>query len=163
MRYGFRSVRRSDKEALLLKVILTNLCFDLQQFHKTIKTLCFLNFTFNFLSQKSSDDSFQPSLPSVANKIDATRKPLESLAVFAFSGQVFSFNFHRCQIDTRWIRTTEVSFRGLVPLIFQRNQPSFSFSKEPFISTLSNSDFSGCSYPIAGDGFPVPMVQRSGR
>ena len=34
------------------------------EFHKTIKTLCFLNFTFNFLSQKSSDDSFQPSLPS---------------------------------------------------------------------------------------------------
>ena len=67
MRYGFRSVRRSDKEALLLKVILTNLCFDLQQFHKTIKTLCFLNFTFNFLSQKSSDDSFQPSLPKIAN------------------------------------------------------------------------------------------------
>lgn len=63
MRYGFRSVRRSDKKALLLKVILTNLCFDLQQFYKTIKTLCFLNFTFNFLSQKSSDDSFQPRLP----------------------------------------------------------------------------------------------------
>ena len=67
----------------------------------------------------------RPPPPSVANKIDATRKPLESLAVFAFSRVVLSFDFHRCHIDTRWIRTTETVIRGLVSLISQRSQPSF--------------------------------------
>ena len=80
--------------------------------------------TVNLLAMPSVVRIHHPP-PSVANKIDATRKPLESLAVFAFSRQVFSFDFHRCHIDTRWIRTTEVSFRGLISLIFQRSQPSF--------------------------------------
>ena len=67
----------------------------------------------------------RPPPRSVANKIDATRKPLESLAVFTFSRVILSFDFHRCHIDTRWIRTTEAVIRGLVSLIFQRSQPSF--------------------------------------
>ena len=74
----------------------------------------------------------RPPPPSVADKIDATRKPLESLAVFAFSRVFISFNFHRCQTDTRWIRTTEVSFRGLVSLIVQRSQPSFFVFRRKF-------------------------------
>ena len=36
----------------------------------------------------------RPPPPSVANKIDATRKPLESLAVFAFSKLNFPFDFN---------------------------------------------------------------------
>ena len=67
----------------------------------------------------------RPPPPSVADKIDATRKPLEFLAVFAFSWVYFSFDFYRCHIDTRWIRTTETVVRGLVSLHFQRSQPSF--------------------------------------
>ena len=74
----------------------------------------------------------RPPPPSVANKIDATRKPLESLAVFAFSRVVLSFDFHRCHIDTRWIRTTETVIRGLVSLIFQRSQPSFFVFRRNF-------------------------------
>ena len=73
-----------------------------------------------------------PPPPSVADKIDATRKPLESLAVFAFSRVIISFDFHRCQTDTRWIRTTEVSFRGLVSLYFKRSQPSFFVFRRNF-------------------------------
>ena len=85
---------------------------------------------------------FCGELASVANKIDATRKPLESLAVFTFSRVILSFDFHRCHIDTRWIRTTEAVIRGLVSLIFRRSQPSFFVfgenSQEIYCTNIKN-------------------------